>query len=224
MSGAVGAFAMSLRPESHQRIPVRMVRTARAACPNGTPAMLIGDRLDVLFDDEEFVGLYPTDGRPGLSPRQLALVSVLQFAENLSDRAAADAVRTRIDWKYALGLELDDLGFDYSVLCEFRARLAENGAADRLLEAMSERLSEAGLLKAGGRQRTDATHVLAAVRFLSRLELVGETLRAALEELAEAAPAWLTPLIEAEWGKRYGRKVEIGKVRRFRMRISAEAE
>ncbi|XES01446.1 transposase [Streptomyces sp. S1D4-11] len=100
--------------------------------------MLIRDRLDVLFGDEEFAGLYPADGRPG----QLALVSVLQFAENLSDRAAADAVRTRINWKYALDLELDDPGFDYSVLCEFRARLAENGAAYRLLDAMLQRLTE----------------------------------------------------------------------------------
>ncbi|MEI5102953.1 transposase [Streptomyces sp. PmtG] len=165
--------------------------------------MLIRDRLDVLFEDEEFVGLYPDDGRPGLSPRQLALVSVLQFAENLSDRAAADAVRTRIDWKYAIGLELEDPGFDHSVLCEFGARLAEQGgAADRLLQLMLDRLVEAGLLKAGDRQRTDATHVLAAVRTLSRLELVGETPRAALEELAEAAPDWLTPLIEPEWAKR----------------------
>ncbi|MCP3818689.1 transposase [Streptomyces sp. A3M-1-3] len=171
---SVGVVAVSLRSESHQWIPVRTVRTARAACPKATPAMLIRDRLDVLFEDEEFAGLYPTDGRPGLSPGQLALVSVLQFAENLSDRAAADAVRTRIDWKYALGLELDDPGFDYSVLCEFRARLAEDGAADRLLEAMLQRLGEAGLLKSRGRQRTDATHVLAAVRFLSRLELVGK--------------------------------------------------
>lgn len=97
------------------------------------------------------------------------------------------------------------------MLCEFRARLAENGTADWLLKAMLERLSEAGLLKAGGRQRTDATHVLTAVRFLSRLELVGETLRAALEELAEAAPDWLTQLIAPEWGKRYGRRVKIGK-------------
>ncbi|MBZ9644546.1 IS1182 family transposase [Streptomyces sp. PSKA30] len=215
---------MSLRPENHQRIPVRTVRTARAACPNGTPAMLIRDRLDVLFEDEEFAGLYPSDGRPGLSPGQLALVSVLQFAENLSDRVAADAVRTRIDWKYALGLELDDPGFDYSVLCEFRARLAEGGAADRLLEVMLQRLREAGLLKAGGRQRTDATHVLAAVRFLSRLELVGETLRAALEELAEAAPDWLTPLIEPEWGKRYGRKVEIGKLPGGKAAVTERAE
>jgi hypothetical protein len=111
------------------------------------------------------------------------------------------------------------------VLCEFRARLAEqDGAADRLLQVMLERLVEAGLLKAGGRQRTDATHVLAAVRRLSRLELVGETLRAALEELAEAAPTWLAPLIEPEWAKRYGRRVEIGKLPGGKTAVTARAE
>ncbi|MCX5097576.1 transposase [Streptomyces sp. NBC_00365] len=186
--------------------------------------MLVRDRLDVLFEDEEFADLYPSDGRPGFSPGQLALVSVLQFAENLSDRAAADAVRTRIDFKYALGLELEDSGFDYSVLSEFRARLAEGDAADRLLRVMLERLVEAGLLKAGGRQRTDATHVLAAVRRLSRLELVGESLRAALEELAEANGDWLLALIEPEWDKRYGRKVEIGKVLGGKAGVTALAE
>jgi IS5 family transposase len=174
--------------------------------------MLMRDRLDVVFEDEEFADLYPKGGRPGLSTGQLALVSVLQFAENLSDRAAANAVRTRIDWKCALGLELDDPGFDHSVLCEFRAQLADGDAADRLLQVMLHRLAEAGLLKCGGRQRTDATHVLAAVRTLSRLELVGESLRAALEQLAQTASDWLVPLVEPEWDKRYGRKVEIGKV------------
>ncbi|RSO50540.1 hypothetical protein DMH15_01030 [Streptomyces sp. WAC 06725] len=179
--------------------------------------MLIRDRLDVLFEDEEFACLYPNDGRPGLPPGRLALVSVLQFAENLSDRAAADAVRTRTDWKYAIGLELEGPGFDHSTPCEFRARLAEqDGAADRLREA--------GLLKAGGRQRTDATHVLAAVRTLSRLELVGETLRAALEELAEAAPYWLVPLIEPERAKRYGRRVEIGKLPGGKAAVTTRAE
>lgn len=217
--------AVSLRPESHRRIPARTVQTAWAACPKGTPAMLIRDRLDVVFEDDEFTGLYPDDGRPGLSPGQLALVSVLQLAENLSDRAAADAVRTRIDRKCALGLELEDPGFDHSVLCEFRARLAEqDGAADRLLQVMLDRLRQAGLLKAGGRQRTDATHVLAAVRTLSRLELVGATLRPALEELAEAAPAWLAPLIEPEWAKRYGRRVEIGKLPGGKAAVTAQAE
>lgn len=188
------------------------VRTAWAACPKGTPVMLMRDRLDVVFADEDFTHLYPSDGRPGFSPGQLALVSVLQFAENLSDRAAADAVRTRIDWKYGLGLDLDDPGFDYSLLSEFRARLAEGNRADQLLQLMLDRLVAAGLLKGRGRQRTDATHVLAAVRRLSRLKLAGESVRAALEEIAEVDPDWLVPLIEPEWAKRYGRKVEIGKV------------
>ncbi|MDX3314857.1 transposase [Streptomyces sp. ME08-AFT2] len=118
----------------------------------------------------------------------------------------------QIEWKYALGLELEDTGFDYSLLCDFRARLVEGDVADRMLRVMLTRLTEAGLLKAGGRQHTDATYVLAAVRQLSRLELAGESLRAALEELAERAPGWLLPLIKPEWDKRYGRRIEIRKV------------
>ncbi|MGW1617460.1 IS1182 family transposase [Streptomyces sp. NPDC002285] len=213
-----------MRPASFQRIPPITVRTAWAACPRGTPVMLMRDRLDVVFADEDFSDLYPADGRPAFSPGQLALVSVLQFAENLSDRAAADAVRTRIDWKYGLGLELDDSGFDYSVLSEFRARLAEDDRADRLLQLMLDRLVAAGLLKGRGRQRTDATHVLAAVRRLSRLELAGESVRAALEEIAEADPDWLVPLIEPGWAKRYGRKVEIGKVPGGKAAVRERAE
>ncbi|NEA67274.1 transposase [Streptomyces sp. SID12488] len=178
----------------------------------------------MVFKDEEFADLFPEDGRPGLSPGRLALVSVPQFAENLSDRAAVNAVRTRIDWKYALGPELDDPGFDHSVLCEFRARLAEADAADRLLQVMLHRLTEAGLLTSGGRQRTDTTPVLAAVRTLSRLELVGESLRAALEQLAQADPDWLVPLVEPEWDKRYGRKAEIGKVPGGKAAVTALAE
>jgi hypothetical protein len=85
-------------------------------------------------------------------------------------------------------------------------------------------LSRGGLSKPGGRQRTDATHVLAAVRFLSRLELVGETLRAALEELAETDPDWLRPLIEPERGKRYGRRVEIGKLPGGKPAVTERAE
>ncbi|MFI6663321.1 IS1182 family transposase, partial [Streptomyces sp. NPDC050523] len=197
---------------------------AWAACPRGTPVMLMRDRLDVVFTDEDFADLYPADGRPAFSPGQLALVSVLQFAENLSDRAAADAVRTRIDWKYGLGLELDDPGFDYSVLSEFRARLAEGDRADRLLQLMLDRLAAAGLLKGRGRQRTDATHVLAAVRRLSRLELAGESVRAALEEIAEADSDWLAALLEPGWAKRYGRKVEIGKVPGGKAAVRERAE
>jgi transposase len=116
---------------------------------------------------------------------------VLQFVENLSDRAAADAVRGRLDWKYLLGLELTDPGFHHTVLSEFRSRLVAGQVEQRLLDGLLERLQEQGLLQAGGRQRTDSTHVLAAVRDLNRLERVGETLRAALNSVAVVAPDWL---------------------------------
>ncbi|GGS40863.1 hypothetical protein GCM10010270_08300 [Streptomyces violaceus] len=102
--------------------------------------MLVRDRLGDLFGDEDFAAWYPVNGCPSLSAAQLALVSVLQFSKNLTDRQAADAVRLRIDFKYALGLELEDPGFHYSVLSEFRARLAEDGQADQLLQMMLERL------------------------------------------------------------------------------------
>lgn len=133
---------------------------------------------------------------------------MLQYAEGLTDRQAADQVRARMDWKFLLGLELDDPGFDTSVLSLFRARLIEHGLEQKALELVLERLQELGLLKAGGRQRTDSTHALAAVRTLNRMEFVGETLRAALEALAVAAPAWLSALITAEWAERYGPRVD----------------
>ena len=167
--------------------------------------MWIRDRLHGLFRDEDFEGWFPSDGRPGLSAAVLALVCVLQFAENLTDRQAAIAVSCRIDWKYCLGMDLADTGFDYSVLSEFRDRMAEGERADTLLKVMVQRLVDAGLLKTRGKVRTDSTHVLAAVRTLGRPELVTETLRLALEALAETAPCWLAPLIDAGWARRYGR-------------------
>ncbi|MGW6476354.1 transposase [Streptomyces sp. NPDC055059] len=172
------------------------------------------DRLDELFVDEDFADWYPSDGRPGLSPARLALVSVLQYTENLTDRQAAEAVRCRLDWKYCLGLELDDAGFDFSVLSEFRDRLAEGDRADRLLAVMVERLAAAGLVKRRGRVRTDSTHVLAAVRRLNRGELVAETLRAALEELVAHGEEWLAGLVTADWGDRYGRPVRYDRLPR----------
>src|SRR5918997_2271587 len=119
--------------------------------------------------------------------------------ENLPDRHAAEAVRARIDWKHLLGLELADPGFDHSVLCGFRSRLLERSAEERLLHKLLEACQARGLLKARGRQRTDATHVLASIRTLNRLELLGETLRAALNELAAAASQWLRGVAPAAW-------------------------
>jgi hypothetical protein len=115
---------------------------------------------------------------------------VLQFTENLTDRQAADAVRGRLDWKYCLDLELADEGFDFSVLSEFRSRLVAGAMEAALLEALLARLGALGLVGAGMPQRTDSTHVLGRIRDLNRLELAGETVRAALEALAAAAPGW----------------------------------
>jgi Transposase DDE domain/Transposase domain (DUF772) len=132
----------------------------------------------------------------------------MQFAEGLSDRQAADAVRSCIDWKYALSLELSDPGFDHTVLSEFRTRLVGGQAERLLLDTFLARVRERGLLNVRGRQRTDSTHVLAAIRALNRLELVGETLRHALNSLAVVAPAWLQAQAPAAWLDRYGRRME----------------
>src|SRR5919198_6391055 len=123
----------------------------------------------------------------------------MQYIEDLSDRRAADAVRARIDWKYALALELTDAGFDASVLCEFRKRLIAGNAELLLFETMLTLFREQGLIKAKGRQRTDSTHVLAAIQVLNRLECVGETLRQALNTLAATAPDWLRTWVPSVW-------------------------
>lgn len=165
------------------------------------------DEVGAIWEDEDFAELFPSRGQPALAPWRLALVTVMQFAENLPDRRAADAVRARIDWKYALGLELTDPGFDFSVLSEFRARLLEGGAEQLLLNRMLERFAQKGWVKPRGKQRTDSTHVLSAVRALNRIELVGETMQAALNALAAAAPEWLRERAPEEWFSRYGRPV-----------------
>jgi transposase len=144
---------MSVWARHGYEIPGATLRVAKAAFPNGCLAMRVRDELGELFADKDFVELFATRGRPGFSPARLALVSVLQFAEGLTDRQAADAARGRLDWKYALGLDLTDPGFDDSVLCEFRARLLADGQTERLLMLMLIRLRERGLLGGGGRQR-----------------------------------------------------------------------
>jgi hypothetical protein len=136
------------------------------------------------------------------------LVTIMQFRENLADRQAAEAVRARIDWKYLLSLELTDPGFDFSVLSEFRDRLLDGNAEGLLLDQLLERCRALGLLTARGQQRTDSTHVLAAIRVLNRLELVAETLRAALNAVATVAPDWLQAVTPLVWYERYSRRIE----------------
>ena len=215
---------MSLKIDPVQPVPETTVKVARAAFPKGNPYLTLRDQLGMLFDDEDFADLFPDRGQPGLCPRRLALVTMLQFRENLSDRQAADAVRARIDWKYLLGLELSDSGFDFSVLSEFRARLIGAEAEDRLLERLLMRCRDKGLLKTRGRQRTDSTHVLAAIRELNRLELIGETIRAALNELAAVDPAWLKRVAPKAWFDRYSRRIEDSRLPRTAAKRQAYAQ
>jgi transposase len=209
---------MSLKPMTIEPVPASTVQVARAAFPRGNVYLTLRDELGTLFRDEAFADLFASCGQPALPPWRLAVVTLLQFRENLSDRQAADAVRARIDWKYLWGLELSDSGFDFSVLSEFRSRLVKAQASERLRDLLLGWCQRQGWLRAGGRQRTDATHVLAAVRQLNRLERVAETLRAALNAIATVAPDWLQARVPEPWYQRYGRRIEYSR------RPSSEAE
>lgn len=199
---------MSLHPQPVGPVPEETARVARAAFPRGNRAMRMRDAIGVIYTDEAFAPVFSWRGQPAETPWRLALVTILQYAEGLSDRQAADAVRARIDWKYALSLPLTDPGFDSSVLSEFRTRLVTGGMEQALLDQMLVQFREHKLLSARGRQRTDSTHVLAAVRTLNRLERAGETLRHALNSLAIVAPDWLRVQSEPEWIDRYSRRVD----------------
>ena len=192
---------MSLKPQAVYLVPEETARVAHAIFPNGHPYLRIYDALGTIFQDHDFAALFPPDGQPAQAPVRVALATILQFAEGLSDRQAADAVRSRIDWKFLLCLELTDPGFDHTVLSEFRTRLLEHDAESLLFDTLLAKLRELGLLKRRGKQRTDSTHVLAAIRALNRLECVGETMRHALNALAVAAPAWLRAHSHAGMGR-----------------------
>ena len=203
-----------LSPNYNDEIPEMTVEVAHAAFPKGNIVMKIRDTLGALFEDEQFEEMYPPLGQPATSPARLALVTILQFMEDLTDREAADAVRSRIDWKYLLGLELSDPGFHYSVLSEFRGRLLENGAEQLLLERILEGCKAEGMLKGKKKQRSDSTYVLANIRILNRIELVGETMRRVLDDIAQTAPGWLRAFVQADWGQRYGRKIDTHRIRK----------
>ncbi len=199
---------MSLPTEIVLPVPEETARVAHAAFPNGNLYLTLRDELGPLYSDSQFASLFAARGRPAEAPGRLALVTVFQFAEGLTDRQAAEAVRSRIDWKYALGLDLTEAGFDFSILSDFRARLIAGGAEQQLLDDLLVRCKARGWLKARGRQRTDSTQVLGAIRTLNRLECVGETLRHALNTLARLAPEWVQAHAPAEWYERYAARFE----------------
>ena len=202
---------MSMRPESWPEPAAEVSQAVRAMYGRRRVPLpvVIRDELGEVFADAEFAQAFAVQGPAGWSPGRLALVTVLQMVENLTDRQAAEAVRDKISWKYALGLTLTDTGFDYTVLSQFRTRVVEHGLEQKALDLLVAALVERGLLKPGGKQRTDSTHVLAAVRDLSRVELAGEAVRAALEAIAAAAPDWLTDVIDLPgWQQRYGQRID----------------
>ncbi|MEU4233665.1 IS1182 family transposase [Nonomuraea sp. NPDC026600] len=169
----------------------------------------VRDELGELFADAEFAAAFAAEGKPGWSPGRLALITVLQRVENLTDRQATETVRADLSWKYALGLALDDPGFDASVLSEFRTRVIAHGLEEKALDLLLAKLVEKGLVKAGGKQRTDSTHVISAVRDLNRLELAGECVRAALEAISAADPGWTSRVLELPgWAERYRVRID----------------
>ncbi len=198
---------MSMRKQPLGAIPQNTAQVARRVFRKGNIYMKIADEIGTIYEFSDFAELFPTTGQSAENPVRLFLVSILQFAEGLSDREAAETVRARIDWKYLLHLDLEDEGFDFSVLSEFRSRLVEHEAAEKLFDKLVVTLKERGLIKSRGKQRTDSTHVLAAIRDLNRLELVHETMRNALEHLATVVGAWLISKASPEWPERYGRRL-----------------
>jgi transposase len=199
---------MSLKPTPIDPVPDETARVAQAAFPAGNLYIRLREELGTLFEDALFADLFPARGQPAEAPWRLALVSLIQFLEGLPDRQAAEAVRSRIDVKYLLGLHLSHPGFHYSVLSEFRSRLIAGGAESRLFEVLLTHFRSRGWLKERSRQRTDSTHILASIHALNRLELVGHTLQHALNVLAVAAPDWLKRHVGPDWSERYSRPLD----------------
>jgi transposase len=215
---------MSLQPQVIYCVPEETARVARAIFPQGNLVMQMYDELDMLFRDADFTDLFPKDGQPAAAPVRLALITLLQFWEGLTDRQAADASRTRIDWKYLLCLDLTDSGFDHSVLSEFRTRLLDHGAERRLFETILSIARTRELLKSGGRQRSDSTHILGAMRAMTRLEVVTETIRHALNVLATTIPDWLRAHTTPDWVDRYGLRASEFRLPRSQAKRQAWAE
>lgn len=205
---------MSLAKRALPEIPEATRKVAQKAFPNDRNLIMrLRDRLGSLYTDEDFAELFPKRGAPAAEPWRLGWITVFQVMEDLPDRQAAQMVAGRLDWKYALSLPLEDEGLDHTVLSHFRARLQSNPeAASKLLEPILALAQEQGWLAPGGKMRLDSTAVLAKVRTLSSMEAVGESLRAALNTLAEVAPDWLLTVIEEDWFDRYVHRFDLARL------------
>ena len=197
---------MCLKVHPPWLMPLTTAAVGKAILKEESPYRLIGDRLFDEYSEYDYADLYSAEGKPGISPVILAFVTVFQFMERLPDRQAAEAMRVRIDWKYALHLPLEYEGFDYSVLSEFRDRLIAHEAEGRVFEALVEAVRGLGLIKEHGKQRSDSIAMLTKVRRLSRVELVVETLRLAVGALVRVDREWSEAMIPPSWEERYGER------------------
>jgi len=197
---------MSFKPKAPRPMPEKLAELGSKLLSPDSPYRLVGEQLYEQYDEADYVDLYHAEGKPAISPVLLAFVTAFQYMENLSDRAAAEAVRIRLDWKYALHLPLEYAGFNFSVLSEFRDRVIKHQAEARLFEQLLEQLGGLGLIKRRGRQRTDSLAVLTKVRDLNRLELVVETLRLAVRALLATDPSWTRAAVPPTWEERYGKR------------------
>lgn len=197
---------MSLKVQPPWPMPAETAAVGQVIMKAESPYRLIGDKLFDKINEVEYADLYSSEGKPGLSPVILAFVTVFQFMERLPDRQAADSLRIRMDWKYALHLPLTYEGFDFSVLSEFRDRLIAHEAEGRVFETLVTAFQELGLIKERGKQRTDSIAMLTKVRRLSRLELVVETLRLTVGALVKENQEWSEAMIPPSWEERYGER------------------
>ncbi|MGP8329379.1 MAG: transposase, partial [Methanosarcinaceae archaeon] len=180
-----------LKPVERSEIPEDTAELGEKLLKDDDIYRKIGEELSDLIKDEDFADMYSPIGGPALSPALLSLVLIFQMLEKIPDRLAANAVRLRIDWKYALHLPLDWEGFYFTNLSNFRQRLLEHGAEYRVFDILLKKLVELGYIRKRGKQRTDSMSVLGVVANLSRLELVWETLRVVLKAIEKSNPVWL---------------------------------
>lgn len=197
---------MCLKAQDPWSMPKETAEIGAKVVKKDSVYKLVGDEVFAQFSEGDFADLYSSEGKPAISPVILAFVTVFQFIEKYPDRQAAEAIRMRIDWKYAFHLSLDYAGFDFSVLSEFRDRLIERHAVQRVFVRLVELFQSKGLIKERGKQRTDSMAMLTKVRNLSRLELVVETLRLAVGAIFAADPQWSEALIPPSWDSRYGER------------------
>ena len=195
---------MSLQEDCWQEnIPKETARIGQIILKEDDLYRLVGDQIDTVLTLSDFAHLYSEDGRGAICPLVLSLVTLFQFLENLPDREAASAAVVRLDWKYALHVPVEWLGFHYSTLCNYRKRLLNHGEERLLFDKILNWVMQQGFLKKKSKQRTDSTHVLGKVAALSRLELLWETLRMALGALQSTADAWYQTAVPATYDDAY---------------------